>query len=762
MEYNIVGKGLPRKEALGKLVGETRFTGDVSLRGVLTARLLVSPYPHARIVGIDTSKAERVPGVKAILTAQDCPLENLGRQVKDRPILARGKVRYAGEPVAAIAAESEDIAEEATELITVEYEELPAVFDSQQAMKEGAVIIHEGLSGYKSLPKEPKHPTNILIEGHRKIGEPEAGFREADVIYEDTYTTPPVHQGYMERRETVVTVDSSGKATFWSSTKTPHRVKAGICETLGLSFNQVRVIATAVGGDFGGKGTVYLEPIAYLLALKSGRPVRLALSRREEFTSAFCRSSAVIYLKIGAKKDGTIVAFQGNIIYDTGAYCDSSVGEPIGNLFPPYRVSNLQMDGYVVYTNNPPRGHVRAPPAPHPLFAIESHIDMVAHKLGVDPLEFRLKNAVRDGDHLPQDLILQNSGLVKCLEVTQEYLRSKARAVKPNQGWGIAVSRWSVGKTEMRKESTQAYVRVMDDGTAVLTSGVSEQGGGQYSILSQIVAETLGIPYEAISVVAGDTDTTPFEFGASGSSVTWRLGAAVRLAAEEARDQLLDIAVDKLNVPRNAITLGNGKAYLKDSPGVSVSVADLVLASMNSKGVPIFGTGRRGMEEVATTMKSRANITDRPSFGIHAVRLEVDPETGHTRILDYMACHDVGFAINPRNVEGQIHGGVSMGIGYGLMEEVKLEQGQTMNPNFTDYRLPTSADMPYIETHIVEVPSDFGPFGAKGIGEPPAIAPAPAIANALYNAVGVRIRDLPLTPEKVFWALQKKASSEKG
>ncbi len=756
MTYTIVGKKLPRKEALGKVVGETKYGGDFCPKGVLTARLLVSPIPHARIVSIDTSRAERLPGVRAVLTSRDCPPVNLGRTVKDRPILARGKVRYAGEPVAAVAAEAEDIAEEALSLITVEYEEVPAVFDPLQAMEEGSALVHEDLPSYKFLPMKRKIPTNILNEKHWKAGDLEAGFREADLIYEDAYTTQPVHQGYIERREVVVSIDSSGKVTFWSTTKAPHEVRADICEALDLPFNKVRVIATAVGGDFGGKGTIYLEPIAYILSMKTGRPIRLSLSRREEFTSAFCRPSSIIHLKVGARKDGSLVAFQGRIVYESGAYCDAAgfANEPGAHLFPSYRVPNLQIDGYVLYTNNPPRGHVRGPGGPQPFFALESHFDMVAHKLGLDPLEFRLKNCLRDGDHLPQGLILKNSGLVKCLETAREYIEKKRGSAKPNQGWGLAVSEWSVGKVNLN--AALAWVRVVEDGTAVLGTGITEQGGGQYSIFSQIVAEVLGIPYEAVSVVAGDTDTTPFERGASGSQVTWRLGTAVRLAAEEAREQLLDIAAEKLETTPETLALGDGKVYLKDTPEVSISIAELASASLNSRGVPIFGTGRRQREAMVAATRARAHITDRPCFGVHAVHIEADPDTGQIKLLDYLACHDIGFAINPQNVEGQIHGGTSCGVGYGLMEEVKLEEGQTLNPSLSDYRLPTAADMPHINTHLVEVPSEYGPFGAKGIGEPPTLAPAPAIANALYNALGVRIKDLPLTPEKVFRALREK------
>jgi len=766
MEYRVLGNSVIKKDVADKATGKARYGADYLFPDLLIGKIMRSPVAHARILKIDTSRAATLPGVKAIVTHNDTPRRRIGRWVKDRPILAWDKVRYIGEPVAAVAAIGEETAEEALGLITVEYEELPAVFGIEEAEMPNAPIVHEELAKYEC--ESPKfHPHgNVLSESSLKKGDVEAAWKQCDVIWEDSYTTPVVHQGFIQPHETTAAMDASGKITVWTSTKAPFIVRQSISEGLDIPMSRLRVIAATVGGDFGGKGTAQIEPVCVLLTQKSGCPVRLALTREEELSFSFMRDATKSHLKIGAKKDGTLIAFQGQITYDAGAYADLADHMPSSCflLHGPYRIPNIDITAHRVYTNNSPRGHMRAPPAPQPVFALESHLDMIARKLNMDPVEFRLHNAVEEGDLLPTGARIANPGIKETLKRTQDFLRKEQKEhPQPNTGWGVASCQWggmpitaSGISRDKRNNASSAWVKINDDGTVVLITGATESGGGPITILCQIVAEVLGVGYDDVSIVASDTDGTPYEFATGGSRTTVRVGNSARMAAEDARQQLLGLAANKLKTNPGDLVIASGRVYVRGQTQKGLSIAELASLSIDERGYPILGTGADLRSTEGASGKNEEHWLDAPMHGTHAVQVKVDLETGQVTVLKYFASHDVGFAIHPQNVEGQIEGAVASGLGYALHEEVLIDKGRSLNPNLSDYRMPTTSDVVPVLMEMVEIPSRTGPFGAKGIGEPPIIPVAPAIANAIYDAVGVRLTQLPMTAERMFLGVKEK------
>ncbi|MFC1815470.1 xanthine dehydrogenase family protein molybdopterin-binding subunit [Thermodesulfobacteriota bacterium] len=768
--YRIVHQSLPKKEVGEKVTGKSKYSGDILFPDLLFGRILRSPCSHARILSIDTSRAASLPGVKAIITNKDTPNIRTGRSVMDRHVFASDKVRFLCEPVAAVAAVDEEIAEEALDLIKVEYDELPAVFDPLKTMEPGAPLIHEDLKSYQCKAAKFNPQGNVLEKSTLTRGDVEKVWEHCHLIYEDSYRTPVVYQGFTQPHETTTAVDASGRVTIWASNKAPFNLRQMVSRVLNLPMSRIRVAPTMVGGDFGGKGTAQTEPICVLLTLKSGRPVRLTLSREEELTSTFLREATITHLKIGVSKDGDLIALEGNTVYDTGAYCDLVVPFPPSTwygLHGPYRIPNVALTAYRVYTNNSPRGHMRSPTTPQGAFALESHLDMVARKLGVDPVEFRLRNAVEEGDIMPTGQRMMNPGVKETLRRTQEYIRRNRDDAKPNQGWGVASYDYGgvpiapSGILKLRSMPlTSAWIKLNEDGTAVLFTGIVEQGCGPVTVMAQIVAEILDIRYEDVSVVSADTDGTPFEDGVGASLTTYRVGLNVKLAAEDVRNQLFELAAESLKVKPSELKISGGRVHLQGDTGQGMSIGELATAAAFTRGSPILGTGSELRRHKLVGVPGGEEWRDAPQHGTHAVQVEVDPETGHVRLLRYFVCQDVGFALNPQNVEGQIEGAVGFGVGYALLEEVIIKEGRTLNPNLTDYRLPTSCDLVDIDTEIVEIPSITGAFGLKGLGEAVNIAGGPAIANAVYDAVGMRITQLPITPEKVFQAIQLKSEGD--
>jgi carbon-monoxide dehydrogenase large subunit len=653
---------------------------------------------------------------------------------------------------------------DAVELIEVDYEELPAVFSPREAMAAGAPIVHPDLASYEGVAKW-NHRGNILEEARITWGDVQQAWDKCYFIHEDDYSTPVVYQGFTQPHETTVAVDATGRITVWASNKAPFFLRQMIAKALDLSMARLHIASVAVGGDFGGKGAAQTEPICILLAMKSGRPVRLSLSREEDLTAAFLKEATTTHLKVGVARDGTLLAIQGHIIYDTGAYCDVAARAQgmCYELNGPYRIPNADLTATRVYTNNSPRGHMRSPTAPQRVFAIESHMDMVASKVDIDPVEFRLKNAVEEGDILPTGLKIMNPGIKETLRRTQEYLRKAQGPSRPNVGWGVATLRYGGNPIdssgifkERRLPASSDWVKFNEDGSVVLISGVTEQGSGPFTILSQIVAEVLGVSYDQVSLVAMDTDGTPFVYGTGDSKTTYEVGFGVKLAAEDARNQLIEVAAEKLGVEPASLVVKSGRVYVQGDPEKGLSIAETVAAAPTIRGAPILGTGASLRKSKLVGAKKGEEWLDATQCGTQAAQVEVDSETGRVTLLNFFACQDVGFALNPKTVEGQIEGGVGFGVGYALSEAVVLENGRTINPNLADYRLPTAPDLVNIRTERVEIPSISGPFGIKGLGEAVNCPTAPAITNAVYNAIGVRIKDLPLTREKILLALRQK------
>lgn len=757
-EFNFIGKSLPVPGDREKVEGRATYAGDLHLPNMLYGKILHSPIAHARILQIDTSRALKHPGVKSVVTTADGPGFKTGRYYKDRPILATGEVHFIGEPVAAVAAVDEETALEALDLIRVEYEELPAVYDSLLAMKPESPLVHHDMDSFEPQPPRRNSHGNILDQVSIKQGDAEKALAESYLVHHDTYRTKAQHAGYIEPTAILADVDSSGKATLWASTKSVHVIRDDISRLLGLPLSKIRVIAPDVGGDFGGKGGIVIQPICLLLAMKARLPVRMVLDRREEFICTFMREATISELTMGAKKDGTITAIKGHIIFETGAYCDTVTRVSPANLLGPYNYTDVDLTAYLVYTNNTPRGQVRAPRFPAPIFAAESHLDMLAHKLGMDPLELRLKNAIEEGHKMPGGH--DHMGTLGFKETAKEaawYIKKHMARREKNRGWGISCAQWGAHSWTSISQATSAWVKINADGSATLITGVTDQGGGQCGMLAQIVAEILSMPFESVSVVSADTETTPFEQGTGGSNTTYRVGNSVKWAAEDARDKILRLASAKLEAPPEALELKNGKVFIRNRPERHISFASLVSESMTSPSGPIIGTGEKFRERMVAAQAERKGEIDRGACATHVAQVEVDPETGQVKVLKYFAAHDAGCAIHPENVKKQIEGGVTFGLGYALTEEAKLENGKTLNDNFSDYKLPGIVTVPSIESAIIEVLSRFGPFGARGVGEPPNVLVAPTIANAVYDAIGVRITELPITPERVFMALKEKS-----
>lgn len=762
MAYSVVGKSLPKIDSRDKVTGRAQYAADISLPGMLVGKILRSPHPHARILAVDTTEAERLPGVRAVLTGANIPTARIGNQIKDQPILARDKVRFAGEPVAVVAAVDEATADAALSLIRVEYQELPVVTDPLAALEPEAPTIHEDLDSYEAtlVPLGRRDgrpaPPNLLNRSRIQRGDVEKAFAQADLVVEARYRTQVVHPACLEPHACVAQVSPQGKVTVWTSTQGPFIIRNAIAHALSLPLSRVRVIGTVVGGGFGGKSSPFIEPMSVLLAQRTGRPVKIVLSRQEDFTGTSARHAAIIDLKTGITRDGQLLAVKGRVVFDTGAYADSGVmmARRCFNLQGPYNVPNVELEDAVAYTNNTMHGSMRAPASPQTLFAIESQMDIMARVLGLDPIEFRLKNAVREGDSGPEGGTLYNVGLEKTLLEAKRFVNQVPKPSGRFVGRGVACGQRSTGPGGQR--ASACCLKVEEDGTAVLFTGGMELGGGLNTVLAQIVAEGLGIPMEKVVLVAADTDLTPMEGGSTGSTATYRVGATVKLAVDEARGELQRLAAERLEANPDDLEIANGQVFVRGSSQKSIPMAALAKAAMTSGRGPLLATGASLKEGRAALLKERPGMIDAPAYTTHVVDLEVDPLTGKVAILNYLAVHDVGFALNPQGAEGQIQGAVVFGLGYALTEEMVADGGHVLNPNFTNYRLFTAPDVPPLQWAMLEEPSDLGPYGAKGIGEPPLVPVAAALANALHDALGIRFREMPFTPEKIATAWQQR------
>ncbi len=754
-EFSHVGKRVPKLDAAEKVSGRTMYGHDMRLPRMLYGKILRSEYAHARILSIDTSQAERLPGVRAVITAADVPEVKIG-WARDHPVLKAGKVRSFRDEIAAVAAVDEETAEEALELIDVEYEELPAVFDPEEAMKPGAPIIHEGA------------PLNIQEKMRQSYshGDVQQGFAEADVVIEDRFRLPFVTHCCMGTCFCLASFGPSGDLTVWSSTQMPFMYQRDLSAALGIPATKIRVIKAAIGGAFGSKLDMYpFEPISVLLAQKTGCPVRITFSREEEFVASPTRQPVICDIKSGARKDGTLLARQVRMVLDNGAYSSWGATTPLvmmQTISSLYRVPNVKYGVSVVYTNNPYSGAMRGYGNPQATFVVESHMDMLAHELGMDPMEFRLKNANRPGDVTGQGVRITTCGLTECIEKAAERIGWEEKRTKStSRGVGMAsMIHVGGGARIYPSDGCGSTVKVDDFGKVTVVTGSTDMGQGSETILAQIVAEELGVPVENVTVVNTDTDITPWDVGAHASRTTFIAGNSARLAAADAKRQILEAAAENLHESVENLDMKVGKIFLKGEPEEWIPFAKMVRSKhFRPDGDVILARGWYEPPTERQDKEFRGNISATYGFATQAAEVEVDRETGEVSVLKIAAAHDVGRAINPMAVEGQIHGGISMGLGYALYEELVVEEGKVLNPNFADYPLPTVLDMPPIEAIIIETDDPAGPFGAKGMAEPACIPTAPAIANAVYDAVGVRIRDLPITPEKVLRALREKEAN---
>jgi CO/xanthine dehydrogenase Mo-binding subunit len=759
--WEVIGTSIPRTDAIEKVVGRALYATDLKIQGMLHGKILRSPLPHAKILNVDTSRAQRLPGVKAIVTGKDLNAR-YGTCIQDQPYYCFDKVRYIGDPVAGVAAINLDIAEEALELITVDYEELPPVFDPLTAMEPDAPLIHESLGSYWHGPHYfPLPGTNICNHFKLRKGDIEKGFQESDFVSEDTFRTPMVQHCHLEPHASIAQVDPSGQITIWTTTQHPYSCRRELARSLGIPMNRVRVIVTHVGGGFGGKVYLKVEPLCVALAMKikNNKPVKIVLTREEEFfATSIVRHPSVVRIKTGVKKDGTLAARKVNLVMDTGAYADA--GPPITrnagfSCNGPYKIPNIWVDSYCVYTNKTIAGALRGFGIPQIMWAIDSQMDMLAKGIGMDPVEFRLRNALEEGSISATGQILHSVGIKECIRKAAEAIEWGKRGGK-NRGKGIGV----MHKMTMTPSSSSAFVKLNDDGTVEVLSSTVEMGQGSNTVLAQIVAEELGLNVKDVKVVSPDTDVTPFDHGTSSSRSTFHMGNAVKGAAADAKKQLFDIAATELEANPEDLEVKNGFIFVRGSPERGISVSKVAMGgSYLGRGKPIMGRGTFNVPD-ATILDRETGQGANPAifwmYAAQAAEVEVDRETGKVAVLRIASAHDIGRAINPAACEQQIEGALATGIGTTLMEEIKLDGGKTLNPNFVDYKMPTSLDMPEMIPILVEAPHERGPYGAKGLGEPALAPTAPAIANAIYDAVGVRIKDLPITPDKVMRALKEK------
>ena len=742
----VVGTRPIRPDGVDKVTGRANFGADTRLAGMLYAKIKRSPYPHARIVGIDASKALALPGVRAVVTAADFPeIPSEEAFVGEGPmnfrdlsrnVMARDKVLYEGHAVAAVAATSPAVAADAVELIEVEYETLPYVIDVEDAMLPGAPILHDDMFTQGVEPK-PEAPSNIAKKVGFKKGDSTKGFRLADVIIERRYTTQPVHQAYIEPHACVVAVAADGNVTIWASSQGQFMIRAYCAKLLGTDMAKIRVMPAEIGGGFGGKTVVYIEPVAIALSRKSGRPVRIVMTREEVFRGTGPTSGGVIEVKLGAKYDGTITAAELVLKYQAGAFAGSPVGPGCMCAFAMYDLDNVTITGYDVVSNRPKVAAYRAPGAPISSFGVESCVDELARELGMDPLALRVKNAAKEGTKSVHGPTWSNIGFLDTVAAAQAHANLQV-PLGPNQGRGVACGFWfNVGG------ESSAAVHVNEDGSVSVVSGSPDIGGSRAS-MAMMAAETLGLPYDRVKPIVGDTASIGFTHVTGGSRVTFATGMATVQAAEKVIEQLKGRAAMLWDITPDAIDWKDGAAYPAGPNAGSfepLTLADIAIRAAKTGG-PIGA-------EVSVNAQGAG-----PAFATHVCDVEVDPETGHVKVLRYTATQDVGRAIHPSYVEGQIQGGVTQGIGWALSEEyIYDKQGRMDNPGFLDYRCPVASDMPMIDAVLVEVPNPRHPFGVRGVGEVPIVPPMAAVANAIADATGRRLRDLPMSPPKVLSAL---------
>ena len=744
--YQVIGTRPIRHDGLDKVTGRAKYGADLVLPGMLYGKVLRSPHAHARIVRVDTSEAKAMPGVVAVVTAADLPavsdaIIDLGesegnlREMSDN-ILASSKALYRGHAIAAVAARDPHTAEEAVGRIHVEYELLPPVTDVLAAMADDAPLLDEKRRT-RSLAGPSDKPTNVASHLRMDLGDADQGFAEAEVVLERTYRTTMVHQGYIEPHNATAYWSKDGQVTIWTSTQGAFSVREECSQLLRLPVSRLKVVPMEIGGGFGGKIPVYLDPVAALLSRQSGRPVKLTMSRAEVFESTGPTSGSVIKLKVGARKDGRLTAAKAELFYEAGAYPGSAVDAGARCIFAPYDIPNMTIDGYDVVLNKPKTAAYRAPGAPAAAFAMETLVDELTEQLGMDPIAFRKLNASHEGTRQANGAVFGVVGNLACLEAAEQSDHWRTPLVGPYRGRGIASGFWfNVGL------HSSVVASVNPDGTVSLVEGSTDIGGTRTTLAMQL-AETLGIPALDVHPQVVDTDSVGHTDVTGGSRTTFAGGWAAYEAGEDVKRQLIERAALIWKVPSETVTYEKGTLRTTTNGQQSMTFKEIA-AQLHRTGAPVVGRGTVNPRGVGG------------AFGTHIADVEVDPDTGKVQVLRYTVVQDAGTAIHPSYVEGQMQGGAAQGIGWALNETYDYtDDGRMRNASFLDYRMPTTLDLPPIETVIVEVPNPGHPYGVRGVGEVPIVPPLAAVANAVAHAIGVRLRELPMSPAAVLKALGK-------
>ncbi len=755
-KFTVINTPIHNIDGIAKVTGRAKYTFDITLPYLLQGKILRSPYPHAKILNIDTSKAESLSGVKAVVTGKDTLgiKQGIWRRFKelcDEEILAMSKVRYIGEPVAAVAAVDEDTAEEALDLIEVEYENLPGVFEPLEAIKEGAPQLHEHAE------------RNINVTRHIEWGDVDEGFKKADYIREDWFRCSSQAHMCMETHGAVASYTPEGKLTVWTSTQSHYYIQVLLSWMLGLRENDIRVISRYTGGGFGSKFELdSAQFCSALLSMKLCKPVKIILTREEEFMATKRRTPMFYYVRSGVKKDGTFVTKEARVFTEGGAY--TSMGATalyLTGFFQafPYVWPSYRYDGYRVYTNTAPTSAMRGFGAPQATFCAETQVELIANDLGIDPIEIRRKNAMYPGYEVPGQAWIQSCGLSQCLDKIEEWIKSRGK-LPPNRGIGLAAYGFMSGGIfnwfDTPYAFSSALVQVNIDGKVDLYVGSQDMGQGSNTTMSMICAEELGVRVEDIRLHMGDTDDCPVDLGAWGSRETLMQGNAVKMAAAEAKKQIIEFAVAKLspNIVYD-LDIKDRWIHLIARPERGLSYFDVVKETIRGKhGQPIIGRGHY-------TPHRKGMISPAYSFGVQAVEAEIDPDTGKISLKNCVTAHDCGQVINPLGVEGQLEGAIAMAAGYGFAENLPMDEGKILNPNLVDYKVLRTTEMPETEVVEVETYEPEGPYGAKEAGEGLTNPTAGALGNAVYHATGISIKDLPITPEKVLEALREKKDKKR-
>ena len=762
-EFNVVGTRPVRPDGADKVTGKANYAADLNLPGLLYGKVLRSPHAHARIKSLDTSRAEALPGVRAVITSADIQKPSgraselaegamVNYKFLSNNVLAEGKALYKGHAIAAVAAASAHAAEEALKLIDVEYEVLPPVMDGKEAMKEDAPLVHERLAGMTTAAiraggilddDDPTKGTNIANHFEFKLGDVEAGFQEADIIVEKETSTVAVHQGYIEPHCGTAQWHEDGSLTIWSSSQGQFMVRDYTARLVGVPVSKVKAIQMEIGGGFGAKLTVYMEPLAALLARKAGAPVKMAMNRAEIFEASGPTSGTYVSVKIGATKEGRITAASSTLIFEAGAFPGSPVPGGAQCMMSAYDIPNAYIEGYDVVVNRPKTSAYRAPGSPAAAFAMETAIDEICEKIGMDPLDFRLLNSSKEGVRRATGPLMPKVGFIETLEAAKAHPHYSAPLEGPYRGRGVASGFWG-----NNSGPSSAVALVHPDGTVSLIEGSPDIGGTRASV-SQQFAEVLGIAMEDVKPQIADTDSIGFTSNTGGSGVTFKTGMAAYTAAQDIKRQMIERAAKIWDVSVEDVEYENGVLQHKSDPELRLTFRQLA-ARQTPTGGPIVGSA--GVNPPGAG----------PALACHMVDVEVDPDTGKVTILRYTALQDAGKAIHPSYVEGQIQGGVAQGVGWALNEEYFInDQGHMVNSSYLDYRMPTSLDLPMIDTVVVEIANPSHPYGVRGVGEVCIVPPMAAISNAVYNAIGVRMNSLPINPGRVLEALWGKEDGSK-